>query len=186
MLWCCSGADAYVFRGRYFHFDANSDSVPATTFQLDTYDIEATTGLDIADWSLVGAAGLRWVSMDFTSRFGGPVQEFDGFGFTLGVDARRSIARGFSLYASARQSMLYGESVFSAGGQRLENVVVPVAELRLGTDYTCTLRNGSQIVAGVGYEHQQFSGLSVRNIGIDPEDVDVALGGPVFSLAWMH
>jgi hypothetical protein len=172
------------FRGRYFHYDAESDSVPATTLQLDLYDLETTTGLNIADWSIVGAAGLRWGSIDFSSRFGGPIQEFDGMGFTLGADVRRSIARGFSLYAGVRQSMLYGDSTSVGGFGRLDNVVVPITEFRMGTDYTHTLRSGSKIVAGIGYEHQQFSGLSVRNIGINPEDVDIALGGPVFSLGW--
>ena len=145
--------------------------------------------IKIADWSIVGAAGLRWGSIDFSSPFGGPIQQFEGMAFTLGADVRRSIARGFSLYAGVRQSMLYGDSTavggFFGGGGRLDNVVVPITEFRLGTDYTYTMRTGSKIVAGVGYEHQQFSSLSVINIGIDPEDVDFALAGPVFSLSWI-
>lgn len=175
------------FRGRYFHYDANSDSVPRETLQLDLYDIEATTGLDIADWNLVGAAGLRWGSIDFSSGFGRPTEKFDGLGLTMGLDVRRSIAKGVAFYGGVRQSMLYGESV-STGAfiGKLDNVVVPITELRLGADYTRILRSGSRIVAGIGYEHQQLSSLSVRNVGIDPEDVDIALAGPVFSLSWMY
>ncbi|WP_197452486.1 Lpg1974 family pore-forming outer membrane protein [Rosistilla carotiformis] len=175
------------FRGRFFDFGASSNGDPNTTFDVQTYDLEATTDLKLGEWKIQGFGGLRWGSIDFSkSRWGGfENHEFDGFGFTLGADVRRHVAHGFSLVAGFRQSMLYGETVSNVGN-RLDNVVVPVTELRLGAEYAHVFACGNKVIAGVGYEHQQFSSLSSLAGTIDPEDVDLALAGPVFSLTWQR
>lgn len=175
------------FRGSYFYFDASSDAAPASTMRLDLYDLETFTGFGWGDWQFEGTGGLRWGRIGFSSNTFGGLQEFDGFGFTLGGQVRRDIARGVSLVARVRQSMLYGDSSSSqAFVGDLRNVAVPITEFRLGADYTRVLRSGTRLIAGVGFEHQQFSGLSVRNSRIDPEDLDFALAGPVFSLSWEY
>ena len=175
------------FRFRFFDFEATNNSTPQSSFGVQTYDLEATTDLKLGEWKIQGFGGLRWGSIDFSkSRWGGfENNEFDGFGFTLGADVRRHVAHGFSLVAGFRQSMLYGETQ-SSTGNRLDNVVVPVTELRLGAEYAHVFAGGNKLIAGVGYEHQQFSSLSSLAGSIDPEDVDLALAGPVFSLTWQR
>lgn len=175
------------FRGSYFYFDASSDATPASEMRLDLYDLESFTGFRLGDWEFEGTGGLRWGRIGFSSNISGSRQEFDGFGFTVGGQVRRDIARGVSLVARVRQSMLYGDSGNSqVPANDLRNVVVPITEFRLGADYTRVLRSGNRLIAGIGFEHQQFSGLSVRNARIDPEDLDFALAGPVFSLSWEY
>ncbi|WP_145343838.1 Lpg1974 family pore-forming outer membrane protein [Rosistilla ulvae] len=174
------------FRFRFFDFDATNNSTPPSSFGVQTYDLEATTDLKLGEWKIQGFGGLRWGSIDFSkSRYGLEYNDFDGFGFTLGADVRRHVAHGFSLVAGFRQSMLYGETV-NSNGNRLDNVVVPVTELRLGAEYAHVFAGGNKLIAGVGYEHQQFSSLSGLAGSIDPEDVDLALAGPVFSLTWQR
>jgi hypothetical protein len=173
-------------RGRFFTYDTSGNAAPNDRFDVRLYDLEATTGLNVGGWNILGFGGVRWGSINFSRQNTGLVQDFDGFGMTCGADVRRNVGHGFALVGGFRQSFLYGDSNSNFGGPPLSNGVVPITEFRLGTDYTTTLRGGSKLIAGVGFEHQQYSSLSVRNAMIDPEDVDVALAGPVFSLTWLR
>lgn len=173
-------------RGRFFTYDASGSATPVDRFDVRFYDLEATTGLNVGGWEFLGFGGVRWGSIEYSNRVGNFFEDFDGFGMTCGADIRRNVGLGFALVGGARQSFLYGDSTASNNNQTLSNVIIPVTELRLGADYTTELRGGSKLIAGVGFEHQQFSSLSVRNSAIDPEDVDVALAGPAFSLTWLR
>lgn len=169
-------------RGRFFMFDTDGGA-PNEYFDLRLYDLEATSGLKLRNWNFEGFGGLRWGSIDFSDENGDVGRDFDGMGVTLGAKARRCLTSRLGLNAGFRYSALYGTS--EGDGFQLDNVIVPITELRLGVDYTRKLSRGIELTAEVGYEHQMYSSLSVAP-DIDPEDVDVALAGPVFSLTIKH
>jgi hypothetical protein len=173
-------------RGRYFTFGATGSPTPIDQFDVELYDLDAMAGLNIAGWNISGFGGLKWGSINFSNRFSNVIQDFDGFGMTGGADVRRNVGCGLALTGGVRQSYLYGNSTINTFPSRISNAVVPITELRLGTDYTMQLRGSNKLIAGIGFEHQQFNGLSVRNATIDPEDVDVGLSGPVLSLTWLR
>lgn len=180
------------FRGRFFDFGATGDRDPKEYVDIQTYDLDATTRLNLKGWDILAFGGLRWGSVGYSKHSWGTYYDynFDGFGFSMGADVHRNIGYGFAFYGGVRQSMLYGESSGSSNFSpiaTMNGVVVPVTELRIGTEYTHVLTGGSKLTLGAGFEHQQFSSLSSRSNGsIDPEDVDIALAGPVFSLTWQR
>ncbi|WP_153556174.1 Lpg1974 family pore-forming outer membrane protein [Roseimaritima sediminicola] len=165
-------------RGRFFTFDTDGGA-PNEYFDVRLYDIEATSALKLRNWDFEAFGGVRWGSIDFSDENGSLGRDFDGFGLTMGGQARRCLTQRLGLNAGVRYSALYGKN--EAGPFQLDNVIVPITELRLGVDYTRMLRRGVELIAEVGYEHQMYSSLSVAP-NIDPEDVDVALAGPVFSI----
>ncbi|QEG42575.1 Lpg1974 family pore-forming outer membrane protein [Roseimaritima ulvae] len=165
-------------RGRFFMFDTDGGA-PNEYFDVRMYDLEATSGLKLRKWDFEGFGGVRWGSVDFSDENGSLGRDFDGFGLTLGAKARRCLTQRLGLNAGVRYSALYGKN--ETNGIQLDNVIVPVTELRLGVDYKRMLTRRVEMTAEVGYEHQLYSSLSVAP-GIDPEDVDVALAGPVFSI----
>jgi hypothetical protein len=174
-------------------FDTNAALRVTAAYQTDgvlgfrgLYDLDAMAGLNIAGWNISGFGGLKWGSINFSNRFSNVIQDFDGFGMTGGADVRRNVGCGLALTGGVRQSYLYGNSTINTFPGRISNAVVPITELRLGTEYTMQLRGCNKLIAGIGFEHQQFNSLSVRNATIDPEDVDVGLSGPVFSLTWLR
>lgn len=173
-------ANGLGLRGRFFSFDSDGGAADEY-FDVRMYDIEGTSALKLRHWDFLAFGGIRWGSVDFTDENATGARDFDGVGFTLGGQARRSISSRLGFYAGARYSALYGK--MSAPGNFLDNSVVPVTEMRLGVDYSRNLGRRIQMVAAVGFEHQLYSSLSAQP-SIDPEDVDVALAGPVFSLTF--
>lgn len=173
-------------RGRYFMFETTGSPTPIDRFDVQLYDLDAMAGLNVAGWNISGFGGIKWGSINFSNRFSGVVQDFDGFGMTGGADVRRNVGCGLALIGGLRQSYLYGNSTLTTIPATISNVVVPITEFRIGTEYTMQLRGCNKLIAGIGFEHQQFNGLSIRNAAIDPEDVDVGLSGPVASLTWLR
>ncbi|QDS92426.1 hypothetical protein FF011L_11690 [Roseimaritima multifibrata] len=176
------GAHGLGLRGRFFKYDTDGGA-PNEYFDVRMYDIEGTSRLKLHNWNFLGSGGIRWGSIDFTDENASGARSLDGVGFTLNGEARRSISNRLGFYAGARYSALYGK--MNAPANSIDNSVVPITEMRLGLDYSRNLGRGVKMVAAVGFEHQQYSSLSVVP-GIDPEDVDVALAGPVFSLTLLR
>ncbi len=176
------GASGLGVRGRYFNYDSGSPAaLGADYFGMQLGSLEVTTGFSAGGWDLTGFAGVAGADIDFTDEGGGPFHNFDGTGFTLGIDAERELSRGFGLVAGARQTMFYGDTASGAniGG----GVLVPVSELRAGASYTRVLPRGNKATFELGFESQIIHSLSVAvpNGNIDPEDVDISLAGPYFS-----
>jgi hypothetical protein len=177
---------ALGLRGRLFTYDATGSASAADRFDVRLYDFEATTVLNLGDWDILFFGGARFGNIKYSNRFSNTFETFDGSGITCGADLHRDVGGGFGLFGGFRQSYLYGDSVVNGNPNAISNTVIPITELRIGMDYTKQLRRGNTLIAGIGFEHQQYSSLSVRNNSIDPEDVDVALSGPVFSLTWLR
>lgn len=165
------------FRGRYFDFSADGKDVDATTFETRSFDLEATTSLNYGNWNITPFGGVRWTDISF-SLIGVDGIEFDGFGTTFGVDAKRNVGSGFALVGGVRQSFLFGDTEFV--GDTLKNVVVPITEFRIGGQYGRELGYGVGAIAGLGYEYQHISNLTAFF------PIDIGLGGPVFSLTFVR
>lgn len=171
-------------RGRYFTYHSGApDTGNAEVFNVDSGEIDLTTGFSAGNWDFTGFAGVAMADIDWTEDQAGPRQNFEGTGFTVGIDAERELSRGFGLVAGARQTMLYGDTIEVGTTSRAGGVLVQVSELRAGASYSRVLPRGNKATMEVGFESQIFHGLSVDATGsIDPEDVDVSLAGPYFSL----
>ncbi|MGE0756708.1 MAG: hypothetical protein AB7F89_06830 [Pirellulaceae bacterium] len=175
-------ASGVGLRGRFFHYNADGDR-PADRFNVNFFDVEAAADLTLNEWQVLLLGGMRVGEVNFANWQGGP-HDFDGAGLTVAAELRRLVRGNLGLVAGLRQSFLIGHTQFAAIESR--GTAVPITELRFGGEWYRPLGNGATLVATAAYEHQFYSGLSVRSTIIDPEDVDISLSGPVFSLALLR
>jgi len=175
------GSGGTGVRARYWMMQADANDAGGSELDLDTFSfdmeilsqhrINSRTELEIS-------AGLRYIDfrqlmteeilgMDFTN-------EFNGFGGTLGIEAKRDIGFG-KLYAKARGSILMGDSDIRyraiespVVSFHANDSVVGQGELGFGYELGMPLGDYAQLNLRLGAEWQLWS-----NIGI----ADTAFGG---------
>jgi opacity protein-like surface antigen len=175
-------------RVRYFNYDAGtgSDGGPDPSLFFETWllDIEGTASMKLGKWDIVASAGARGGNIEWSDEDGGDGYEFDGWGFTTALDARRAFDNGLAIVASVRHSQLFGDiEEIATPTDSISNNVVPVTEFRAGIEYAHPVFPGGLVTVGVHYEATLISSLSGNVDGdIDPEDTDIGLMGPAASI----
>jgi hypothetical protein len=175
-------------RGRFFHWSDQESYVNLIREQsFQTFDLEATLDTSIHSFQIEGFAGLRWGEIELDgSDFAEPNEyQFDGLGLTIGADGRQSLIGNFDLLVGCRYSMLYGENTFSAVPNVLDNTMLDIFEVRIGTQWSKTFCGGGRLFAGVSWEQQIYGTDSYLPNAIDPETLgEVSLAGPVFTIGF--
>ncbi|NQT13164.1 MAG: hypothetical protein HQ582_10475 [Planctomycetes bacterium] len=174
------GANGLGIRGRYFDFDGGN-TVEDEFVGLTMYDIEGTAELNLCQWDFLAFAGIRWGEIGWSDEDGGDGFLFEGIGTTLGVDARRPIWCNISAIGGIRYSALFGDvTEIEVPDNWATGSAAHGMETRLGLEW----RRQCLVVSAV-WEHQLYSSMSgnVDN-DIDPEDVDITLGGPVIGISF--
>ncbi|HPM80026.1 MAG TPA: hypothetical protein PLF81_04975 [Candidatus Anammoximicrobium sp.] len=172
------GPNGLGVRARYYNFDG--DSVVANQFvDLQMYDLEMTAKHEACNFDFLFIGGLRGGEIDWSDEEGWGAFGFDGIGPTLGLQARRPLFRSVAAVAGVRYSALFG-NINDEQGDQANDCVTHITEVQLGVEW----RRG-MFVARAMYEYQWYTGLSgnVDN-DIDPEDVDITLAGPVFTVGF--
>lgn len=173
------GANGLGVRGRYFDFDGGNTVEDEYVF-LTMFDVEGTAELNLCEWSFLAFAGVRWGEIAWSDENGYDGFEFEGIGTTLGVDARRPIWCNISAVGGIRYSAMFGDvTEIEDPDDWATGTAAHIMETRLGLEWRRQL-----LVVSAVWEHQLYSSLSgnVDN-DIDPEDVDITLGGPVFGIS---
>jgi len=117
-------ADGIGMRGRYFHFEGETDRLvhpynPDNNKQfistLQLTDLEMTFRSTKRDWCVLGSAGVRYANfeVDQNSGYGGdyPYSKrrlFYGYGPTASLELRRRCVFGLAPFVNARGSVLMG------------------------------------------------------------------------------
>lgn len=176
------GANGLGFRARYYNFDG--DSVVANQFvDLQMYDLEMTAKHEACNFDFLFLGGVRGGEIDWsrpTWTYYPGNYGFDGIGPTLGLQASRPLFRSLAAVAGVRYSALFGNTVKLDSPLQADDAVLHVTEVQLGVEW----RRG-MFVARVLYEYQWYDGLSTMgDYDIDPEDVDITLAGPVFTVGF--
>jgi len=176
------GANGLGVRARYYNFDG--DSVAANQFvDLQMYDVEMTAKHEACNFDFLFIGGVRGGEIDWSlgniygskSPYG-----FDGIGPTLGLQASRPLFRSLAAVAGVRYSALFGNTSRLDSADQADDTVLHITEVQLGVEW----RRG-MFVARAMYEYQWYNGLSsVVGDEIDPEDVDITLAGPVFTVGF--
>lgn len=148
-------------------------------------DAEVTKRGSFCNWDLLGAAGLRYgsVQQSYAARLhtGDGVlagsldmeHRMEGIGPTIALETRRPLGLGFILLANARGSLLYGPSQANfAGGEDLDlqtpfhtayessqDTVIPVGELQLGGEWWASPCRFGQLFARSAFEAQVWNGV---------------------------
>jgi hypothetical protein len=180
--------EEFGVRVRYFDYDAGTGSDggpdPSLFFETSMWDIEGTASTKLGKWDLVASAGARGGNIEWSDEDGGSGYEFDGWGFTAALDARRAFDNGLAIVAGIRHSQLFGDiEEIATPTDDNSNNVVPITEFRAGLEYAHPVFPGGLVTVGVHYEATLISSLSgnVDN-DIDPEDTDIGLMGPAASI----
>ena len=179
------GANGLGIRGRYFGFDGDN-TVDDEFVDITMFDVEGTAGLSLCQWDFLAAAGVRWGEINWSDENAGRGYSFDGIGATLGVEARRSIWCNLAAIGGIRYSALFGDvTEIEDRDDWATGTAVHIMETRLGLEWRRPCCNGACLVASAVWEHQLYSSLSGNvDSDIDPEDVDITLGGPVFGISF--
>lgn len=173
------GSNGLGVRARYYNFDG--DSVVANQFvDLQMYDLEMTAKHQACNFDFLFIGGLRGGEIDWSDEDGAPGYGFDGIGPTLGLQASRPLVRSLAAVAGVRYSALFGNISELGKSDQADDSVIHLAEVQLGVEW----RRGL-FVARAMYEYQWYSGLSGNvDDDIDPEDIDITLAGPVFTVGF--
>jgi len=174
------GANGLGIRGRYFDFDGDN-TVDDEFVDITMFDVEGTAALSLCQWDFLAFAGVRWGEIAWSDEDGGDGFEFQGLGTTLGVDARRPIWCNIAAVGGIRYSALFGDvTEIEYPDERATGTAAHIMETRLGLEW----RRQCLVVSAV-WEHQLYSSMSGNvDSDIDPEDVDITLGGPVFGISF--
>ena len=137
-------------RARYWVFDQSTvaphSMIPATaSLNVRSVDLELTKVAHIGSIAAEFLGGLRYGKVEHLWNSEGV--DFEGVGPQLGVDLSIPTQTNISLYGGTRAAVLFGstknadtdEIGMSSPG---EDDLVPVFELRLGTEYTRCLGSG--------------------------------------------
>jgi len=180
------GANGFGVLGRYWQHDVDNPDGLNEYFSVRLYDVEATFDVRFCRWDFLAAAGVRWGDIAWSDENGSPGYGFDGVGPTLAVRARRQMIGNIYVVGGVRYSALFGETTEVASPDDYANgIAVHALEARLGVEWRRDLAIGGSLVLGALWEHQLYSSLSGNvDSDIDPEDVDITLAGPVFSIAF--
>lgn len=176
------GPNGLGVRARYYNFDG--DSVAANQFvDLQMYDLEMTAKHEACNFDFLFIAGVRGGEIDWSREdFGGYPEAygFDGIGPTLGLQASRPLFGSLSAVAGVRYSALFGNTKRLDIDYQADDTVLHITEVQLGVEW----RRG-MFVARAMYEYQWYNGLSnIIAYDIDPEDIDITLAGPVFTVGF--
>lgn len=181
------GANGFGIRGRYFGFGGdNTDDDEFVDIMM--FDVEGTAGLSLCQWDFLAAAGVRWGEINWSDESGEPGFSFDGIGTTLGVEARRPIRCNIAAIGGIRYSALFGRvTEIDYTEDWASGTAAHIMETRVGLEWRRPCCNGACLVASAVWEHQLYSSLSGNvDSDIDPEDVDITLGGPVFGISFVR
>jgi hypothetical protein len=174
------GSNGLGIRARYYNFDG--DSVVADQFvDLQMFDAEVTAKHQACNFDFLFIGGLRGGEIDWSDENGDDGFGFDGIGPTLGLQVSRPLVRSLAAVAGVRHSALFGNiSELQSPLDQADDSVIHVTEIQLGVEW----RRG-MFVARAMYEYQWYRGLSGNvDDDIDPENIDITLAGPVFTVGF--
>jgi len=148
-------------------------------FDVSLTDVEATALLTLGKWDYDFFGGVRIGDLRWSDKNGNSGYNFTGAGLTLGGSVRRQLIGNLGLVSSVRTSFLLGQTKEVVGDDESSQTLASMTEVRLGMDWQREMARGN-FVFGVAWEQQVYTGLSGNvDSDIDPEDVDLSLGGPV-------
>ena len=174
------GQGDFGARMRYFKFDHATLSNDADVIGIDTYYLDAEVYVNrwIGRTSIDLAAGFRYLDFRQNLTGGGAdytMGEFEGYGGTLAVEARRPIWVG-SVYARARLSLLLGNHDIDDNGtlRRAHDSQSTMTELALGYEVARDMGDWGVAVARAGAEWQTWTNLAPADTvfgGVGNDDV---------------
>jgi hypothetical protein len=171
--------------------------------EAETIDLEVTQRGCLGCMELEFAGGIRYGRMrtglfvdgmifderDYPFK-GGIATEFEGFGPTLALDARRPIGcRGFALVGGARGAWLYGstDGFLTGDATQLidaqisaEDHVMQVYEVNLGIEWSRCMSGGGEITVAALWESQVWEWAPVAGL----IHQDIGLSGPTLQVAF--
>ena len=134
-------------RARYWVFDQytvapHSMIPPTASLNVRSVDLELTKVAHIGSIAAEFLGGLRYGKVEHLWNSEG--LDFEGVGPQLGVDLSIPTQTNISLYGGTRAAVLFGSTKNDERGMGSpgEDDLVPVFELRLGTEYTRCLGSG--------------------------------------------
>ncbi len=177
-----------------------TDSVQSSLV-MRTFDLELTQRCEWSEWQFLGGAGIRYaklkrhvVEFDFFTP-GGPNafdiedSEFEGWGPTVGLEARRTFNDfGITAIVAGRASWLAGdvnfrELTYDDFGINDNDVLnesedIPVIEVQIGLEYAVQTILG-EVTAGalVEYQHWKRAGSLLHGESDDSQEFDLSLLG---------
>jgi hypothetical protein len=175
--------DGWGTRARFWMFEDSVNLPNDGLIDIETYniDLEVFQTLDINECTAVElAVGLRYNSFEMFEEGEDGNVDFDGFGLTFGVEARRATCGG-NMYAKARFSILTGDieydDVDAVTDGTYDNHISDQLELGVGYQWCRCMFTGSTVNLRVGYELQRWSEYGVADTNDDDYLLDVGFAG---------
>jgi Legionella pneumophila major outer membrane protein precursor len=167
---------------------ASADNAIATA-KIDSTVIDVDAGYHIqpsrnVDFKLIAGLRIANIGQNMSAVYSGgsfdPIpgtfvasQQFRGLGPRVGGEARVALGAGFSVYGRGSGSLLFGDQesdvMETAQGVPVADFkvkrkqTVPVIDAAIGLDWSTKLGQNGKLLAGVGYEYQQWFNLT-RNV----------------------
>jgi len=174
----------FVYGAPYWGFTRlTRDGEPLTVtngLEAHTSDFELTQRLYCRHVSLTFAGGVRCARLnqhygrlitradDSIVRDSNAHRIYKGIGPTVAMELERPVGLcGLSLLGAVRGSALFGDEeywFFAPPTQtKTEHVILGIAEIEIGVQWACDLRNGTRAFARGGYEGQLWSDAGSPN-----------------------
>lgn len=170
-------------RGRFWDYSADATTIDNGTIDVDTYywDVEFFQQFQPTEKTKIEfALGIRQMNFNQTITETTPqfiTGEFDGWGGTIGLEARRTLFYG-NLYARGRFSILIGDHEIILTGTPIAFIAsdsnVYQTELAFGYQFNIPIGDRFKINMNLGGEWQNWSNVALGdNIfgGIGNDDV---------------
>jgi len=181
-------ADGLGARLTYWQFDhpSENNAIAAAGLEAHSLDLDVTSRAAFAGWDLMTMAGVRYASLEL-SIGGGPLglaatTDFDGFGPTLGLEARKCFSDSLTLVANGRAGLIFGNTeigIAPLGSGEAHDHYLQTLEARMGVEYSASVGNGVMFTRAM-LEAQTWESGSILGL-ISP---DVGFVGPTLSIGF--
>lgn len=179
-------AEGLGARITWWQFDhpANGGAFATAGVEAMSVDFDITSRAQFCGWDLTTFGGVRYGELQLNLGALGTVlaTDFDGFGPTVGLQARRKYSDSLALIANGRAALLFGDTTVSVqglGAGDAEDHYLQTMEASIGVEHTKSLGSGVLTTRAM-LEAQTWESGSILGL----INTDIGFVGPTLSVGF--